>query len=393
MKKIMVVAGGEWQVPLIRYIKSMGYHVINTNLYERSPGFVYADESYVVDVLDKPKNLELAQKNKINAVVTDQSDIAVATVAFIAESLGLCGIGTKVATLFTNKYEMRRLCKNLGFPTPQFELCSTSEEAEVFIQKVGKAVFKPQDNQSSRGVHVVNKGQDIKVLFEDTLSACKNGIALIEAFLDGYELTVEGYKTKDKHTTLAISEKRAMPDQPQIASSLWYSISALKKHEKLVKEHNTLIESMGLPFGITHAEYKCNNGHYTLIEVAARGGGTKISSHIISAISGVDVYKQLLGDVLGVDSYSIATPKLKRSVVLDFFRFEPGRIRSIAGVENLLQHPNVIDVALNFREGDKIPVLKDDRSRAGYIIAYAQNDEELAELLPLLKSKVQVNYV
>ena len=55
----MVVAGGEWQCPLVQKIKEMGYYVICTNLYENSPAFQYADIGIVVDVLDKEKNLEI----------------------------------------------------------------------------------------------------------------------------------------------------------------------------------------------------------------------------------------------------------------------------------------------------------------------------------------------
>ena len=43
MKRVMVIAGGTWQVPLIKKVKSLGYEVVNSNLYEDSIGFEYAD--------------------------------------------------------------------------------------------------------------------------------------------------------------------------------------------------------------------------------------------------------------------------------------------------------------------------------------------------------------
>ena len=36
MKRVMVIAGGTWQVPLIKKVKSLGYEVVNSNLYEDS---------------------------------------------------------------------------------------------------------------------------------------------------------------------------------------------------------------------------------------------------------------------------------------------------------------------------------------------------------------------
>ncbi len=123
MARIFVIAGGEWQCPLVEKIKNMGHEVICSNLYSDSPAFKYADEVYVADVLDKEANLKIAQKCMPDAIATDQSDIAVPTVAFIAEKLGLKGIGTKTAELFTNKFLMREFCRKNSLPTPQYRLC------------------------------------------------------------------------------------------------------------------------------------------------------------------------------------------------------------------------------------------------------------------------------
>ena len=392
MKKIMVVAGGKWQVPLIKYFKSIGHYVINTNLYENSPGFAYADEHYVIDVLDKEKNLEIATQCNIDAITTDQSDIAIPTIAYIAEKLGLCGIGTKSAKLFTNKYEMRLRGKELGLPTPKFELCDKFQDAEVFIRQCKNVVIKPPDGHGSRGVSIIRNGSFTKNQFDMALAESKSDVVLIEEFIEGYEITVEGYKTTDKHFTLAISEKSRIQEYPQVASNLWYSSNAFNKHKSLVKEHDALIQGFGLTFGITHSEYIYNGGCYTLVEVAARGGGTNISSHIVPRISGVNVYEELGRNILGQKAREIHEFNPNCSVVLDFIQLMPGRVKSINGIEALLRNPNVLDAALNFQEGDSVPILTDDATRAGYIIAHAMNDEELRKLLVNLKKDIHVSY-
>ncbi len=389
----MVVAGGDWQVPLIQYLKNAGHTVINTNLYENSPGFKYADKCFVLNVLDKQNTLKVAKECCIDAVVTDQSDIAVPTVAYVAQALGLRGITVDIAELFTNKYKMRTFCKEYGYPTPSFTIAKTEQQVYDFIKKNGyPIVLKPKDSQSSRGVNIVFSETNLPFLIADTLNACQDGSFIVESYIDGYELTVEGYKTKDKHTTLAISEKSFMPGMRQIATSLFYSINALEKHKILIAKHDQMIEKMGLPFGITHTEYKYCKGTYYLIETAARGGGTKISSHIIHAISGVDIYKNLLNDILGLPQIPILKNKSQRSVVLDFFQFQHGKVRLINGKEEVLMHPNVIDFSINFEEGGWVPSLKDDRSRSGYIIIQADGDDELISLTAKLKGLIRVEY-
>src|SRR6185436_18958795 len=117
-KRLMVIAGGEWQVPLIRKAKAMGLFVINSNLYPDSPGFLEADVGLVADARDAEKNLEFAREHKPDGVVTDQTDVSVPTVAYICEQLGLPGIGSTQAELFTNKFLMRQFLQRRGYPTP-----------------------------------------------------------------------------------------------------------------------------------------------------------------------------------------------------------------------------------------------------------------------------------
>ena len=125
MSRIMVIAGGTWQVPLIKKAKAMGFEVVNSNLYEDSIGFEYSDFGEVADVKDRETNLKIAKKYQIDGVVTDQSDIAVPTVAFVASQLHLPTIGEEKAELFTDKFKMREFCRTHNFPYPEYKLCQS----------------------------------------------------------------------------------------------------------------------------------------------------------------------------------------------------------------------------------------------------------------------------
>ncbi|MCD7766929.1 MAG: hypothetical protein LUH53_10545, partial [Lachnospiraceae bacterium] len=50
-ERVLVIAGGAWQTPLVEKVKAMGYEVVNSNLYEDSPAFAFADYCEVADVL------------------------------------------------------------------------------------------------------------------------------------------------------------------------------------------------------------------------------------------------------------------------------------------------------------------------------------------------------
>ena len=207
MAKIMVIAGGEWQCPIVQTAKSMGHTVICSNLYEDSPAFIYADVGEVADVLDREKNLWIAKKYKPDAVLTDQSDIAVPTVAYVAEQMHLKGIGEEKAELFTNKYKMREFCEKHGFPSPVCYHCTDYREAEEALKKLGRAIIKPLDSQSSRGIYIIDSPEQLKEVFEKSMSYSNNEKAvLVEQYIEGTEFTVDGVKTASGLSLIHISE-------------------------------------------------------------------------------------------------------------------------------------------------------------------------------------------
>lgn len=389
-KKIMIIGGGKWQVPIIQKAKDLSYFVINSNLYENSDGFKHADISLVANVLDKDKNLEIAKQYNIDAVITDQSDIAVNTVAFVAEQMNLMGVSTNTAELFTNKYRMRTELKVEGLHHPKFRLCTSLKEAEDFFSEMSATVIlKPTDNQSSRGVIRVNSFNKLEESILETLEHSKNGSFLIEEYIDGIELTVEGFKPLGRnHETLAMSKKSHFDDLC-VADSLLYLNDFKEFDIKILRAINDNLFGQ-LKFGITHVEYKYFNEKFYLVEAAIRGGGTKISSHIIPAVSGVDVNELLLLTVLNGQTPQFEKVKNK-CAVLKFFNFSEGKVQRISGLE-IHNNPNILDLELEFSVGDTILSPKDDRSRVGYYIAIEQSKEKLFELMQSIEDTVRVEY-
>lgn len=391
--KILIIGGGKWQVPIIQKVKQLGHYVICSNLYEDSIGFEYADKSYVADVLDKEKNLKIAIDEKVDAVITDQSDMAVNTVAYISEKLALNGVGIHIADLYTNKYRMRNELKVEKLYHPKYKVCKILDEAIDFLNLLGGiAIIKPLANQSSRGIYKITSIDDLKDKFNKTMECSINNTILIEEYIGGFELTVEGFKTFEKHYTLAISKKEHYKNLPAVAKSLIYQIDFEEfDKNKLEEINNNLFDR--LPFGITHVEYKYWNNKFYLIEAAIRGGGTKISSHIIPIVSGIDVNELLIKSVLGETNVKIDIQKNKHWAVLKFFDFKVGIVSRINGIDYLKSNSNIIDFDFEFKEGDTISSPNDDRSRVGYFMAYAETYEELNSIIQNVEKEVYLDYV
>jgi len=395
VKRVLIVGAGKWQVPLIQTAKSQGYFVATTNLFANSPGFEISDQFAEIDVRDKEKTLEFAKKLKVDAVISDQSDLAVPTVAYVAEKLGLPGIGIDKSITYTNKAEMRGLCAALDFPNPKFEVVKDTEHAQKSLKRMRlPLIVKPIASHSSKGVVKVSQPQEISKAFDLAKNESESGDVLIEEFIDGEEFTIEGLKLNSGgHYSLAISYKKHFKDNSMVASQLWYDESRHDLNlDSLVAQHNKLIESTELPFGITHAEYRYKDGEFFLIEVAARGGGTKISSHIVPIVTKLDINLMLLKMALGEKITDLKVAQVKQKVLLHFFQFRKGKVSKILNLPLAQKLPGVVEINLIVGEGQETPTINDDSLRHGYAIIQGPTINSLEMTLNEIQNLLKVEY-
>lgn len=398
-KLIMVLAGSLWQIPLVKKVRSMGFKSLVLNLYEDSPAFAYADYHEVVDILDKEACLEIGKKFNVSAVLSDQSDIVMPTIAYVADNLKLYSLGSQCAALFTNKFLMREFSSLHKFPVPEFKVCRKFEEAEAFFVRLNNAIIiKPLDSNSSRGVFKITSREQLRENFDSSLSFSRVEKAVIaERYIEGVEFTLDGLKVGQKHITLAVSEKKHYLHNENIAYQLFFSHSnETFDYDILRSVNDKFVELSGLPDGcLTHAEYKFQDGHFYLIEIAARGGGNLISSDIVPIMSGVDNYTYLINSGLGIpntNEIKIKDEFKDRCAVLFFFDapFKGGIVKEIEGVNIINTLPNIIDFKLNFKVGDKIEKAQNDSNRIGYYIAFADSQDDLKYTMDTISKNFRI---
>lgn len=397
MAKIMVIAGGDWQIELIKKAKLLGHTVICSNLYEDSPAFPYSDYCEVANVLDREANLKIAQKYNPDAVISDQSDIAVPTVAYVNEKMGLRGIGTELASLFSDKSKQRVFCKEHGISVPDFKLCSTYEEAASFFENYNKAIIKPIDSQSSRGVFTINKKEDIKEHMAETLqwSNCRKQF-LIEQYVSGDEFTIDGMIVNGKYHPMTISIKEMYEQNPNVSRMQTYSYKHYVYDYNQIREQNRmLIETAGIPFGLCHSEYKCENGKFYLIESGARGGGSNLSGKIVPFMSGLDNYEFLIRQALGE---KVEMPVFDKAYlenhysIMRFFDFGVGIVDKVVGKELLQNDENMIDYQLNVKTNQILEPLRFGRMRPGHFIIGGTDYKVLQEKMNYLLKNIYVTF-
>jgi carbamoyl-phosphate synthase large subunit len=375
-----VLGGGQWQVPTIRRARALGYRILVTDLYADRPGYVLADHHEVMDITNLEGTLSVARRYGIDGIICDTTDVGVPTAAYVAEKMRLPGIGYETALRFTDKYLMRRSTTKAGLQDTRFVQARTADELDAAAEDLGfPLVVKPVDSQSSRGVHVVRQAERLRPCFEDALRYSRRRSVLLEEFLPGIEATVEGLCVRGRYYTLAISDKSRYTHRPEVARRLTYPAAfAPNVLDRLTALNEAVVHTLGLINGVTHAEYMVDGDDVRLVEIAARGGGSRVYSHIAPHVSGIDVLDAYLRFVMGEEPAQPEAP-CGRAANLEFLDLPGGRVRAIYGLEETRRLPGVAEVLLEFGVGDTLRQPEDDRARPGFLLVFGDARAEVLE--------------
>ena len=391
MKKILILGGGDNQLPLIKRAKELGLYVVLCDFRNDVPGIALSDIHYQIDTLDPYILVKVGEKENVNGIITN-SEPAFISMAEAAKKLALRCMNIESTKLYKNKFLMREFCHQHGFLSPQYRCCTTKEEALDFFNGLKtKCVIKPLDNSASRGVFSVNNENDIKNHFDECIgaSSAANHAIIIEEYVTGTEFTIDGLMTPKGHRSLAISEKKHYAYNENVAYQLLFDNHTKGfDYAELRRINDQLVDLTKMPFGLTHAEYKFSNGKFYLIEIQARGGGNFIATEIVPFISGIDSYteqiKWSVGDAVNVDyDYGRMT---NRCAVLHFFDIpgKSGVVKEIRGLEFLNSLDNQMLYHLNFKVGDTIQESKDDTTRLGWYILKSTNRTDLENKMQMI---------
>ena len=394
---ILVLPGTIWQIPLIKKIKSLGFNVHVANPVKNDEVYRIADGFCQSDIFDQERILRYCRDKRIQVVMSEECDIATDVVAQLNAVLGVRCLTHEMADLFTNKYRMREFCETHNLCSVSHKLCRNIQEAkDAFKELNSKAILKPLNSNASHGVFTISSMEDIETHFEETMSFSRNEqAALLEQYIEGTEFTVDGVMTSRGHVTLAISQKDHYKHNKNIANILYFTQQNDEYDYQILRQTNDrLLNATGLPFGLTHVEYKYCAGKYYLIEMAARGGGNLVSAIIAPFMSGVDNYDYLIHSALddNYDKEVKADICNDRTAILRFFDLpcEAGVVTAIRGEEFMQNEPAIRSYKLNFQIGDYIHQPVSDSARIGYYIICANTKEDFDRITKEINEKFEI---
>ena len=398
-KQLMhVVGGGFNQVPLVEQAKAMGYRVLVTDMYPDPPARAVADEFEQIDITHHEDTLDCARRHAIDYIVTDMTDVGVPTVAYVAENLGLPGIGYETALRFTNKYVMRKsLGEAFAAHLPKSRYFESVEDVIGYLAHSPdeeQFVLKPINSQGSRGVSVLNRHnprleEQVYAAFDESQ---ERGV-LLEEFILGHEYSAETFVRDGNVYNLTLTKKYHYSQNPCIDERNTYlGDVAPELEDSIFALNEKIIHALRLPFGNTHAEYMVRGDQIYLMEIAARSAGGSIGSHVIPYLTGFNGIEALLCTLTG-RPYEISIGDYhEKYAVLRFYNFAPGRVKRVLVNESMLEGLLVFTLSPALKEGSLVNPIKSSRDRLGYFIVHGTDREDVLRREKLAESAVRLEY-
>ncbi len=374
MKKILVIGAGFLQSFVIKKARSMGYFTLTVDANPEAVGFKYADAYEVIDITDEKKCLEYAKKEQINGVLTAATDYGVLTAAYVAEKLGLGGIGYETAKLIKNKHRIKKcFLENSVDDSEQAYEVSEDTDMKALAQIIKYPVMvKPCDGSGSRGASRVDSAEEFESACVMAMNSSLTRKATVESFIFGKEYGAESLVVNGEIHVLSIMRK--LMTNPPYYAELGHEIPTDLTPEIEEKAKDCVkkaIKALGITFGSVNMDMIITaEGGVYIIDVGARMGGNMIGSCIIPYGTGIDYVAAMLANAAG-DKADL-TPNTPMSVATRLIAFGGGIVKRLPDFNEICRKFNV-EIYHHLEVGQKINEYHTNLDGCGYIVAKSED--------------------
>ncbi|MBQ3479795.1 MAG: ATP-grasp domain-containing protein [Clostridia bacterium] len=377
MQKLGIIGASYLQLPLIRKAKAMG---LETHVFAWAAGDVgegEADHFYPISIVERERILEECRRIGIDGICSIASDLAMLTVNYVAQQMGLTSNSMAATEVSTNKSLMRQRFAQMGDPSPR-SVRVTPETKLDAIDLAYPLIVKPVDRSGSRGVTKITRPDQLAGAVERAMAQGFEKAAVVEEFAEGIEYSVESLSWQGAHTVLAVTRKYTTGAPGFIETGhiepAGLDAGTLKRVEAVTRHALT---SLGLTCGASHTEIKIDrDGAIRLIEIGGRMGGDCIGSALVELSTGIDFVRAVIETALGRAPENIE-PLFHRAAAVRFILSEDD-LNALERVKR--EAPQLLkEYSVQPFDGRQVT---DSSTRFGYFLLHADAPETLVRYMP-----------
>ncbi|MDW8059978.1 MAG: ATP-grasp domain-containing protein [Thermomicrobium sp.] len=311
-------------------------------------------------------------------------DAGTVLAARVATRLGLPSNDPDAALAARDKWLMRQRFAAAGVRAPQAQAFpALADPREVVADLRFPCVVKPTRLSGSRGVIRTDGPDQFVAAFErvrhilasDGIDLAQAWI-LVEPFVPGFEVAVEGLLTDGRLHVLAIFDKPDPLDGPYFEETIYVTPSRLPENvqARIVATTAEAARALGLWTGPIHAELRVNESGPWVIEIAGRSIGG-LCSRILEFGTGMTLEELILAHAVGDPVPTIARRGGAAGVMMIPIPAR-GILKDVEGLERARAVPGIVDVEITARRNHRIVPLPEGASYLGFI--FARGDDPAA---------------
>jgi biotin carboxylase len=337
-----------------------------------------------------------AAEHPLDAIVAvDDSGHLLAARASAA--LGLPHNGVEAAEAARDKQMMRTLLARAGVPSPPFRLCSTGDDLQALAEQVEyPCVVKPLRLNGSRGVIRADDPRQF-VAAARRLAALLHAIDpapgpqpfLVERFIPGFEVALEGLLDHGALQVLALFDKPDPLDGPFFEETIYVTPSRLPAATQaaIARCAADAAAALGLREGPMHAELRVNDAGPWIVELASRSIGG-LCSKTLRFETDASLEELILRQACGMPVDAINRAGSAGGVMMIPIP-GAGLLKRVEGVDAAAAVPGVEEIDITAQLNYPIVPLPEGDSYLGFIFARGDTPAEVEAALREAHSRLR----
>jgi biotin carboxylase len=373
-RRLLVLGAGPAQLGLLAAAREQGLFVIALDRDPTAPGFRYADRRAIISTEDEHGIERLASAERVEGIIAPGIDWPVGIAARVAERLGLPHpIDAAVANRAVSKQKQREALAEAKVPQPSWHIVSESEEGLPV-----PSVVKAPDRQGQKGLTLVRSEDELPAAIARAIEESRSGVAIIEALVDGPEVTVNAFSLRGDFHPLTVTD-RLTADPPAFGVALAH-VWPSEAGGQAAGVAEAAVRALGIENGPSYTQLRIGPDGPQVIEVAARLGGGH-DAELAKLALGVDLNGLALQAALGEPIWSAAlqpTPEVGGAVVR-FLVPPEGVLEEVEGTDEARAVEGVQDVRIYREAGHVFGPFRRGADRAGAVLAIGDSRQGALE--------------
>ena len=396
MKRLMILGGSRYALPVIKAAHELGCYVITCDYLPDNIAHKYSDEYCNVSIIEKDAVLEAAKKLKIDGIMSFACDPGVVTAAYVAEKLGLpsCGPYESVCIL-QNKGKFRKFLTDNGFNVPVAKGYTSVNEALRDVDLYNwPVIVKPTDSAGSKGVTRVDDPEKLKESIEYALSFSHCSEFIIEDFIEqkGFSSDTDSFSIDGELRFVSFDCQRfdKNADNPYTPAAYNWPASISDEHQKeLTSEIQRLLKLLNMKTSIYNIETReSTNGKAYIMECSPRGGGNRLAEMLRYA-TGVDLIKNAVRAAIGEPIEGVEQKPYNGAWAEIILHSDKSGVFKRLEISDVIKE-NVIEEDLWISEGTKVGGFSAANEAIGTLVLRFETQEEMLEQMERMDKLVKV---